>query len=200
MKSPITRDSWHVDSGYNLSKDRLWRHGSAHYGVHDVRGNTIYIGPDQNLIGCLNPDDTFAWCLGANNTVKAHKHFPMRLIYPNAVHCCKDGSLLIVSNGNTVYRADIDKEMIRRLIIAEQYGIQDISGCTCDQQGNIWISETMGCRIWMFSEQGIPILSLGSGKHGFQAEMVGYDKVEFGRIACIQCESENNIMIMDSGN
>ena len=51
-----------------------------------------------------------------------------------------------------------------------------------------------------FDPDGQPVLTLGNGESGFQAEDVSFNEVQFSWVYDIRCGSDGNIYVLDSRN
>jgi len=79
-------------------------------------------------------------------------------------------------------------------------GVKDIGNCEYDLDGNVWVNEVTGCRVWQFDSKGNKKLVLGDGKPGFQKEATSFDKVCFNWIYDLRLGPDGSIYVLDSKN
>jgi hypothetical protein len=114
-----------------------------------------------------------------------------------------DGELLLSSNGNgKIYKIYPDQLRGELFIDTKQLGIKDYNtgNCIIDSNGNIWISDIRGCKVWLFDTNGKLIRTLGDGVPGFSKAPVSYDDVRFNWIYDMRTGPDGDIYVLDSKN
>jgi hypothetical protein len=99
-----------------------------------------------------------------------------------------------------IYRLFPEENKFEIFIDMEELGAKDIGNCVFDKEGNIWINEITGYKIWQFDSRGKKKIVLGDGKPGFQLDPVSYDEARFSSIYDIRIGPDNNLYVLDSGN
>lgn len=73
-----------------------------------------------------------------------------------------------MSGGNRkVFRFNEREGQADVFIDATKYGLKDIGNCEYDVQGNLWINEITGSKVWKFNSSGEPMGVFGDGENGF---------------------------------
>lgn len=193
---------WRIKHIFNFTDERTWRNGYAQFGFHDYKGIFYIMRNEASWFGELTRDDEFLWTAGSTDPKLSNKHIFFELrnpMYISRHHI--DDSLLVSSGGNKrIFKLFPEEENVSTFIDAGKYGLKNIGNCVVDKQGNIWINEITGCRLWQFDSEGQKIVVLGNGKQGFQKESVSFDDVEFNWIYDIRMGLDNNLYVLDSRN
>ncbi|MFW9830037.1 MAG: hypothetical protein ACFFEY_20890, partial [Candidatus Thorarchaeota archaeon] len=193
---------WRIKHIFNFTDEITWHNGYVQFGFHDYEGNLYALRHENAWFGQLTKNDKFLWTAGAMNPKLSEIHIPFDLQKPMYISKSpKDQTLIISSGGNnqifTVYPDDQKAEL---MIDMTEFGVKDIGNCVYDKEGNIWINEITGCRIWQLNAEGQKKVVLGNGKPGFQTEKVDFNKVQFNWIYDIRIGSDNVIYVLDSRN
>lgn len=192
---------WGIEKIYNLRWKRPWKDGYAHFGLHDKSGRQYIINTEFNWVGCIGENDILEWSAGPQPVPESKHHITLDINVPNAGCVAKDGSVLFASEANNIiYRIDQDKGIGYEFVNAGKLGMNYIGSCEYDLDGNIWVLELTGCRIWKLDSEGNHILTLGTGSRGFQKGTVGFEEAEFSLMSCLKCGPDGNLYVVDSGN
>ena len=193
---------WKVKYIFNFTEEISWNHGYAQFGFHDYKGNFYVLQYDNHWFGQFTKDNEFPWTAGSTNPKLSNVHIPFELKKPMYVSKSPiDESLIISSGGNNkIFKVFPDEQKVDLFIDMNEFGVKDIGNCVFDKEGNIWINEITGCRIWQFDSRGQKKIVLGNGKPGFQNEPVNFDNVQFNWIYDIRLGPDNNLYIVDSRN
>jgi len=193
---------WRIKYIFNFPDDITWHNGYAQFGFHDYQGNFYVLRHDNHWFGQFTKNNVFRWTAGNNDPKLCDKHLSFDLKSPKYISKSPlDGSLIISSGGNNkIFKIFTDEQKVDLFIDMNQFGIKDIGNCVFDKDGNIWINEITGCRIWKFNSEGQKKIVLGNGKPGFQNEPVNFENVQFNWIYDIRMGPDNNLYILDSKN
>lgn len=206
IKNNLTRNlmEWKIKHVYNFTNDRPWGYGGAGYGFYgEQTGNLYLFRYFENFIGLLNSNDRFTWSAGPIDEGYSDNHVTLDLLHPHYICESPDGSILVTSNGNgKLFKIYPEQKTAVLFIDAISFGIQehDAGNCIYDLEGNIWINDIRGCRVWKFGEKGEHLLTLGDGTPGFQQEQVSFDEVKFNWIYDLRRGPDGNIYVLDSKN
>lgn len=156
---------------------------------------------NEHWLGCLTSEGGFLWTAGAVDKGLSRLHIPFSLKHPHYITELPDGSLLVSSNGtNEIFKVWPDRKSAELFINTRHAGLKDLGNCVCDEQGNIWVNEIEGCRVWKFNQAGKPVLVLGNGQPGFQEATVPFENVQFNWIYDLRLGPDGNIYVLDSKN
>jgi hypothetical protein len=192
--------NWEITKILQFGKIRH-QNGLAHLGFHDSFGNQYTLNYDDHWIACLGKKEEIKWSAGRKRIENSPQHFSCEILHPTYVSDNGDGSVLITSSGNKrVYRINPQQQQVRVEIDGKSLDVNDMGNCEYDGQGNIWINEITGCKIWQFDAHGQPLNTLGSGTPGFQKEEATFDEVEFSWIYDLRRGPDGNIYVLDSRN
>lgn len=193
--------NWSIEKIYNMKWKRPWKDGYAHFGFHGKEGQQYVINTEFNWVGCINEKDELVWSAGPKKVKESNYHMFLDINVPNSGYSAKDGSVLIASEANSkIFKIEPDKGNAYELVDVGKLGIGYIGSCECDLDGNIWVIELVGYRIWKLSSKGEPLLCIGKGRKGFQRGTVGFEDAEFNFMSCIKCGPDGNLYLVDSGN
>lgn len=141
------------------------------------------------------------WTAGSNPLEEGDFHLDVDLSKPSFVTSDVDRALLVVSSGNNkIYKIMPEMKRVSLYLDADEFGLKDIHNCVYDLNGNVWVNEVTGCRVWQFDQQGRPLQTLGNGQPGFQRETVSFDQVKFNWIYDLRRGCDGNIYVLDSKN
>lgn len=192
---------WIIEKIYNLKWKKPWQDGHAHFGFHGKDGKQYIINTEFNWVGCVNDQDEIIWTAGPNKVAESKMHINLELSSPNAGCSSTDGTVLIASEtNNIIYKIEPDQGIGSVFADCNSLGIGYIGSCEYDKDGNVWVIELIGNRIWKLSPEGKPLLKIGSGTKGFQRGTVRFENAEFGFISCIKCGRDGNLYLVDAGN
>jgi hypothetical protein len=193
---------WKIKYIFNFTEDISWNHGYGHFGFHDYKGNFYVLRHDNHWLGQFTKDNEFPWTAGSTNPKLSKIHIPFDLKKPMYISKSPiDESLIISSSGNNkIFKLTPDEKKVNLLIDMNEFGVKDIGNCVFDKEGNIWINEITGCKIWQFNSEGKKRNILGNGKPGFQIDPVNFEDVQFNWIYDIRIGSDNNLYVLDSKN
>lgn len=112
-----------------------------------------------------------------------------------------DGSHLVSSGGtNKIYKIFPENKTTELFIDTGKLGLKNLGNCECDLEGNIWVNDFTGCKIWQFDPDGKPKLIIGNGIPGFQKESVPFEKAQFNWAYDLRLGPDGNIYVLDSKN
>ncbi|MFX1316332.1 MAG: hypothetical protein ACFE9T_10745 [Promethearchaeota archaeon] len=193
---------WRVKYIFNFSEEITWHNGYVQFGFHDYEGNSYILRHENNWFGQLTKNDKFLWTAGSVNPKLSDIHIPFDLKKPMYVSKSPIDQGLVVSSGgnNRIFRLFPDEQKVELFIDMAKHDVKDIGNCVFDKQGNIWINEITGCRIWQFDSNGQKRSLLGNGKPGFQSEKVEFTNVQFNWVYDIRMGPDNNLYVLDSKN
>jgi hypothetical protein len=178
-----------------------YQNGLAHLGFHDTFGNQYALSYDEHWIACLGATGGIKWSAGERSVENSKQHINCQLSNPTFVTDQGDGSVLVTSSGDKrVYRIHPQEQQAEMFIDGEKLGMKDMGNCEYDGQGNIWINEITGCKIWQFDANRQLMNTLGTGMPGFQCEETAFDGVQFSWVYDLRRGSDGNIYVLDSRN
>ncbi|MFX0006485.1 MAG: hypothetical protein ACFFAV_07115 [Candidatus Hermodarchaeota archaeon] len=193
---------WRVKYIFNFPEDITWHNGYAHFGFHDYKGNFYVLRHEQHWFGEFNKNNEFLWTAGSKNPNLCDTHMFFDLKKPTFVsRSPTDDTLIIASKGNKrIYKLLPDEKKFELFIDMEEVGANDIGNCVFDKEGNVWINEVTGCKIWQFDSHGKKKNVLGDGKPGFQLDTVSFNDAQFNWIYDLRIGPDNYVYVLDSGN
>lgn len=192
---------WTIERIINYPEDRPWGKGYFHYGFHDRQGHRYFFHYLNHWIGRLAKDDEFSWTAGIKADVKRDFHIDADFQNPIFLTETPDRKILVSCTGNAkIFQIDPENRAATLFLDARALGLKDISSTIYDQQGNLWISEITGCRIWHLEPTGNVIETLGDGQPGFQHNNASFAQARFGWIYVLRIGSDGHLYIMDATN
>jgi hypothetical protein len=193
---------WIIKHIFNFSVEKTWENGYAQFGFHDNSGNFYVLHNEQSWFGQYTKNNEFLWTAGSLNPKLSENHISFDLRGPMYVaRVPTDESLIITSGGNKrIFKIFPYDKKTEVFIDADKYNLQNIGNCVPDREGNVWINEITGCKIWQFDSNGNKKLILGDGKPGFQKEDTSFNKVRFNWIYDIRMGVDENLFVLDSKN
>lgn len=193
--------NWKIKQIINYDSTGAWKDQYAPFGFHDSKGNIYTMNYFEHWTGCCGDNGRLKWSAGNKVVYNSDYHLTLDLQNPHYITDTPDAMLLISSAGNKkIYKVNpVDMTSVL-LIDGNKIGLTDVGNCVYDAEGNIWVNEVQGCRIWQFTPNGIPIQTLGSGIPGFQAELCSFKDVRFNWIYDIRSGPDGNIYVLDSKN
>jgi len=192
---------WTIEQVLNYPEEKPWGRGYAHYGFHDSRGNRYFFDYFHHWVGRLGKNDEFLWTAGVKPDVTTGFHMDADFVRPMFLTESPDGSLLISCDGNArIFSVDLDARAVRLSVDAGALGLKDISSTVYDDEGNLWISEITGCRIWRLDPRGRVVETVGNGQPEFQAGTVAFEQARFRWIYVMKNGPDGCLYVLDSTN
>ncbi len=193
---------WRIERVVNFQKDKkTWGNGYALFGFHDSAGRQHVVDYWNNWVGCLGPTGRLCWSAGATPQPESDLHVPVDLRGPGYVAVTPTGKTLVACfHGNAVHAIDLARQEASIFIDGGVLGLKDIGNCVHDLEGNIWVNEVVGGRIWQFSPEGSPLQTVGTGTPGFQVESVPFEQAEFTWIFDLRLGPDGNLYVTDIHN
>jgi DNA-binding beta-propeller fold protein YncE len=193
---------WKIKHIFNYNSEKAWGNGFCHGGFHDKAGRLYHQEYFKHWIGVLGSGDKFLWTAGLVDPSVSKTHIPVDLKNPHYITTSPhDGSTLVSSGGtNKIYKIFAEKKSVKLFIDTERMGLKDIGNCEYDLDGNIWVNEITGCRVWQFDSEGKVKQVIGDGTPGFQKEPTGFAKARFNWIYDLRLGPDGNIYVLDSKN
>jgi hypothetical protein len=192
---------WQVERVIAVTNRELWIDGFSDPVYHDGRGMRYCVSWDDNWVSCLDSNDQLRWTCGPRPVPNSPVHIDADLLRPAFVSFQPDGAILASCFGNRRFFRIVPEILTAEVLIdGDAHGLKDTGYGVVDHDGNIWVNEITGCRIWQFDPDGKPLLVLGDGHPGFQTEDVPFDEVRFRWVYDIQCGPDGNIYVVDSKN
>lgn len=192
---------WRIKHIVNFTAQKQWGQGFCAFGFHGKGGSQYALQYNEHWLGSLTAEDRFLWTAGAVYKGLSHSHIFFDLKHPHYISELPDGSLLVSSNGtNEIFKVWPDRKSAELLINTRHIGLKYPGNCVYDEQGNIWVNEIEGCRVWKFNLAGEPILTLGNGQPGFQEGTVPFEAAQFNWIYDLRLGPDGNIYVLDSKN
>jgi hypothetical protein len=193
--------AWTIERILNYPEQKPWGQGYAHYGFHDSRGNRYFFDYFHHWVGRLGEDDEFVWTAGVRADVATSFHIDADFVRPIFLTESPGGTLLVSCDGNArIFRVDPDARDVRLFIDARALGLKDISSTVYDDEGDLWMSEVTGCRVWHLDGNGRIIETLGDGRPGFQIETVPFEQARFRWIYVMKKGPDGRLYVLDSTN
>jgi hypothetical protein len=192
---------WVVKKIVNHPIDGAANDNSAPFGFHDSKGRLYLMSYRNHWLGQYGDKGRLIWSAGNNPVEYSDFHIKMDLQNPHYITDTPDGKLLISSAGNKkIFKLDTNTRTCFELINGEKLGLTDVGNCVFDKDGNFWVNEIQGCRIWQFNPEGAPVIILGNGKPGFQVDACAFNDAGFNWIYDIRNGPDGNIYVLDSKN
>ena len=195
---------WKIKRIFNYTDERAWGNGYCNGGFHDKlpSGRVYFQEYFKHWIGVFDPADKFLWTAGLINPGVSKTHIPIDLKNPHYITTSPDDGATLVSSGGTnkIFRIFPEKKSAKLFIDTGKIGLKDIGNCEYDLDGNIWVNEVSGCRVWQFDSKGNKKRVLGRGTPGFQRKPTSFDKARFNWIYDLRLGPDGNIYVLDSKN
>ncbi len=196
---------WRIRRIFNFTDEQAWQDGYCNGGFHDKLGHgRVYFQEYfKHWIGLFDgPSNTFHWTAGFVNPGVSKVHIPVDLKNPHYITTSPDDGATLVSSGGTnkIYKILPKTRTAKLFIDTAEMGLKDIGNCEYDHDGNVWVNEVTGCRVWQFDSKGSKKLVLGNGKPGFQTKPTPFDKVSFNWVYDLRVGPDGNIYVLDSKN
>ena len=192
--------NWSIERVINYQQGKLWGYGFSQFGFIDSQGGQYILDYDNHWIGYYI-DSNILWTAGPTPLDLGAFHIEVDISKPSFVTSDVDRTLLVVSSGNKkIYKIMPEMKKASLFIDADEFGLKDCQNCVYDFNGNVWINEVTGCRVWQFDQNGRPLETLGNGQPGFQREPVSFNQVKFNWIYDLRRGDDGNIYVLDSKN
>jgi len=192
---------WRIERIINFQKDKRWGNGYAQVGFHDSAGRQYMVDYWNDWVGCLGADEQLCWSAGPTPIPGSELHIPAALDGPGYVTVTPTGKILVACIGNkTVFNIDLTQKQASVFIDGGAIGLKDIGNCEYDLEGNLWVNEVEGGRIWQFSAEGKPLQTLGARYPGFQVDSVPFEEAQFSWIFDLRRGPDGNFYALDSMN
>ena len=195
---------WRIKHIFNFTDEKAWGNGFCFGGFHDKlpSGSVYFQEYLKHWIGVFGPDDEFSWTAGLIDPGVSKTHIPVDFRNPHYITTAPEDGATVVSSGGTnkIYKIFPEKNSSKLFIDTGKVGLKDIGNCEYDLDGNLWVNEITGCRIWQFDAKGHKKLVLGDGKRGFQKQATSFDEVRFNWIYDLRLGPDDNIYVLDSKN
>jgi len=195
---------WKIKRVFNYTDERAWGNGYCNGGFHDKLppGRVYFQEYFKHWIGLFDPSDKFLWTAGLINPGVSKTHIAVDLKNPHYITTSPDDGATLVSSGGTnkIYKVFPEKKSAKLFINTEKMGLKDIGNCEYDLDGNIWVNEVTGCRVWQFDSKGNKRRVLGRGTPGFQRKPASFDKARFNWVYDLRLGPDGNIYVLDSKN
>lgn len=195
---------WRVRRIFNFTAERAWQDGYCEGGFHDKLnpGEVYFQEYFKHWIGLFGPGNSFQWTAGSTDPDVSRVHIPVDLRNPHYITTAPDDGSTLVSSGGTnkIYKIFPEERIAKLFIDTAEMGLKDVGNCEYDHDGNVWVNEVTGCRIWQFDSNGNKKLILGHGKPGFEKKPTPFHKVSFNWVYDLRIGPDGNIYILDSKN
>ncbi|MEO3948104.1 hypothetical protein [Gorillibacterium sp. CAU 1737] len=193
--------NWKVKQITHFESSGMWKDGCAPFGFHDSKGNLYAMSYFEHWVGCFSANGRLKWSAGNNPVANSDCHLILDLRNPSYItEALDDAVLLSCAGSKKIYQVNPTDRTYLLLIDGNDIGLTDVGNCVVDSNGNLWVNEVQGCRIWQFTPEGIPIQTLGDGKPGFQADHCSFEDARFNWIYDIRNGPDGNIYVLDSKN
>lgn len=191
-------DRWEVRTVRHFGPDEFLRDGLAHFGFHLRGGRYVPIAHERHVLGVVEEDGTLAWTAGVEPVVADVRHITVALDYPMYAEEAVDGSVLISNFGTPiVVRIDPDGG-VSTFVDGRVLGMTDMGNCELGPDGDLWISEVTGCRVWRFDARGRVVEVLGDRAGGDLAAEATFEDARFSWIYDLRPGPDGRLYVLDS--
>ncbi len=186
----------HFDFNVDFVKD-----GLAHFGFHMQDGQYFALEHQRHLMAQVGNGGQIEWTAAKNPVFPGVANIQVPLNAPIFVDKSVDGSLVVSNFGDSrLYRIYPDVMKAELIVDGAALGIKHAGNCVIDRDDCIWLNEVEGCRIRRFDPTGALILTLGTGKPGFQSRPVSFDDAMFNWVYDMRRGPDGNVYVLDSKN
>lgn len=193
--------NWTVERIIHFEPEDLVKNGQSHFGFHDRIGNHYAIFHQKHFLGLIGKKDQLEWTCGPSQVLERVPNIKADLNFPMYVDNLDDKSLIVSNFGNArLYRINVKEQIAELFVDGQAIGMKDAGNCVVDNEDTVWVNEVKGCKIWRFNNTGEPMLTLGDGTPGFQANTTDFDEARFNWIYDIRRGPDGNIYVLDSKN
>lgn len=192
---------WQIDQIIHFGSHDFIKNGFAHFGFHDREGHFYGIAHQKHFLCAVGADGSLLWTLSATPVFANVPNIEADLSFPMYVDSFSDGKLIVSNFGNAcLYRVDVSAKKADLLVKGTDFSMTDMGNCVVGAEGDIWINEVTGCRVWRFDPTGRPIETIGDGQPGFQPDATDFNRARFSWIYDIRLGPDGNIYVLDSRN
>jgi hypothetical protein len=192
---------WTVERVVHFGPEELVKDGFVHFGFHDRKGNHYLLKHDKHYLGLLNEVGKFVWTVASKEVFEGVPNIKAEIQFPIYVDNLPDGKLVVSNFGDGhLFLVDPTEMNAETFVDGSSLGIRHAGNCVVDDEGCVWLNEVDGCKVWRFDSSGKPMLVLGNGEPGFQADPVDFGKAKFNWIYDIRRGPDANIYVLDSKN
>jgi hypothetical protein len=192
---------WKIERIFNFQREKIWRNGYSLFGAYDNAGRRYVIDFWQNWVGCISGNDRLCWSAGSISRPESDLHIPIDLSGPGYLTITPSGKIIVACFlGNAIYDIDLMHKHASVFIDGHAMGMKGIGNCECDSEGNIWVNEVEGGRVWQFNTEGKHLQTIGTGQHDFQLESVPFEEAKFTLIFDLRLGPDGNVYVLDSKN
>jgi hypothetical protein len=193
--------SWSIERIINFQKEKIWGNGYSQFGSYDNAGRRYVVDFWNNWVGCMSAGERLCWSAGAVAQPESDLHIPADLRGPGYLTVTPAGKILVACfKSNAVYSIDLAHKRVSVFIDGRSMGMKDIGNCECDLDGNLWVNEVEGGRLWQFNADGKLLATIGTGQPGFQLESVPFEEAQFSWIFDLRRGPDGNFYVLDSRN
>jgi len=193
--------AWHVERIVHFEPGEVCKEGFAHFGFHDRSGKPYAVAHQRHFLGLIGANHRLEWTAAEKPMFPGVPNIRANLKYPMYVDSMPDGTLVVSNFGDgRLYRIDVAEMRASVFVEGAGLGMKDAGNCVVDDDGDVWVNEVQGCRVWRFDPEGKPLATLGNGEPGFQNEEASFGEVRFHWIYDIRRGADGNIYVLDSRN
>jgi hypothetical protein len=193
--------TWVVERVAHFGPGDLIHDDLVHFGFHDRDGRHYAVEHQHHFLGRIGTGDRLDWTVAGRPVIDGVPNVTAELEFPMYVDALRDGSLIVSNFGNArLYRIDVERLTAELLVDGRALGMADMGNCVVDDDGDIWVNEVTGCRIWQLDPGGAVVRILGNGEPGFQRDPIGFDEARFSWIYDIRPGPDGRIYVLDSRN
>jgi hypothetical protein len=186
---------------FDFGQGELVKEGFAHFGFFDRSGNHYAIAHQKHFVGRIEGKNRLKWTVGARPAFEGVPNITADLRYPIYIDSLLDGGLVVSNFGDSrLFRVDPGDMRAELFFDGSAAGMKSAGNCVVDDDGNVWVNDVEGCRIWRLDSRGRETQVLGNGEPGFQAGPVGFDDARFNWIYDIRRGPSGDIYVLDSRN
>lgn len=192
---------WMVERVVHFEPGEYCKDGFVHFGFHDRSGRHFLLAHQKHFLGLIGAEGKLEWTVASHEVFDGIPNIDAEILYPIYVDSLLDGRLVVSNFGDgRLFVVDVTKMKAEIFVDGPSLGMRHAGNCVVDDEGCVWVNEVDGCRVWRFDSSGKPMLELGNGKPGFQADPVIFEKASFNWIYDIRRGPDNRIYVLDSKN
>jgi hypothetical protein len=192
---------WVIERIVHFESGDMVKGGFVHFGFHDRGGRQYALQHQKHYLGLVGKNDTLEWTVARSTVFKGVPNIQADISYPIYVDRMIDGTMVVSCFGNSqLYRIDTNKMAAELFVDGKSLHMQHAGNCVVDDEGFVWVNEVEGCKIWRFDTSGKPVLTLGDGTPGFQADDSEFPETKFSWIYDIRKGPDGNVYVLDSKN
>lgn len=192
---------WQTERVVHFGPADFIKDGFAHFGFHDREGHFYGIAHQKHILCAVGLDGSLLWTLAAKPVFAGVPNIEADLSFPMYVDSLPNGNLIVSNFGNAqLYQVDVGTMKADLLVNGSDFAMTDMGNCVVGAEGDIWVNEVTGCRVWKFDPTGQPLLVIGDGRSGFQSDTTAFGNARFSWIYDIRLGPDGNIYVLDSRN